>query len=422
MSLVDFSVIDDSSLITPSFEERVKNNLPFLARVAEGEEKYQDSLGWHTVSEWAGEEWLERYISLADKVRRHDGCLVVVGIGGSNQAARAVYEALEEKCDREIIWAGNTISPHSVDKVLKTLDGKKNIFVNVIAKNFQTLEPGISFRVMRDYLRKIYGAGYKDHIIVTFTEDTYSWSLAEENGYITLPFPQNIGGRFSSLSPISLFPLAVAGLDIRALARGGEMMEKALKENFSPSNPALRYVTARNLLYEMGKSVELLCYFEPRFFRFAKWWKQLFGESEGKDGKGLLPMDVCYSEDLHSLGQFVQDGKAVVFETFLSIGKKDYSYCLHDDDVADGFSYLDGKDFWDINKAAENATLAAHSRRFPCLKMEIDSLDEETFGALFYFFQFSCYISCLINGVNPFDQEGVESYKKDMFRLLGKWK
>ena len=171
---------------------------------------------------------------------------------------------------------------------------------------------------------------------------------------------------------------------------------------------------------ENGKTVELLSYFEPRFFRFAKWWKQLFGESEGKEDKGLLPMDTCYSEDLHSLGQFVQDGSPILFETFLSLRDSGSSYVLHPDDVNDGFSYVDGKDFSEINKAAYDATLSAHSKRFPCLIMEMDRMDEETFGSLFYFFQFACYVSCNITGVNPFDQNGVEDYKRDMFRLLGK--
>ena len=230
----------------------------------------------------------------------------------------------------------------------------------------------------------------------------------------------NIGGRFTALSPICLFPLAVAGFDIRKMSNGAEEMERSLKNDDSIDNIALRYATARTMLKENGKTVELLSYFEPRFFRFAKWWKQLFGESEGKEDKGLLPMDTCYSEDLHSLGQFVQDGSPILFETFLSLRDSGSSYVLHPDDVNDGFSYVDGKDFSEINKAAYDATLSAHSKRFPCLIMEMDRMDEETFGSLFYFFQFACYVSCNITGVNPFDQNGVEDYKRDMFRLLGK--
>ena len=197
-------------------------------------------------------------------------------------------------------------------------------------------------------------------------------------------------------------------------------MESRLKSDHSILNVALEYATMRTMLKEKGKSVELLSYFEPRFFRFAKWWKQLFGESEGKEDKGLLPMDTSYSEDLHSLGQFVQDGSPMLFETFLNVTERESTCPLPSDELEDGFKYLDGKDFWEINKAAFNATLAAHSRRFPCLVLEVPRFDEETYGALFYFFQMACYVSCNITGVNPFDQNGVEDYKKDMFKLLGK--
>ena len=204
------------------------------------------------------------------------------------------------------------------------------------------------------------------------------------------------------------------------MVKGAKDMESRLKSDHSILNVALEYATMRTMLKEKGKSVELLSYFEPRFFRFAKWWKQLFGESEGKEDKGLLPMDTSYSEDLHSLGQFVQDGSPMLFETFLNVTERESTCPLPSDELEDGFKYLDGKDFWEINKAAFNATLAAHSRRFPCLVLEIPRFDEETYGALFYFFQMACYVSCNITGVNPFDQNGVEDYKKDMFKLLGK--
>ena len=421
MSDLKLWIADNSGCIgEKEFSERVEKNLSALITAGEGEAKYSQSLGWHNVSKWAGEEWLEKYEEYAERVRKDGDALVVIGIGGSNQAARAVYEAVEKKSGVEIIWAGNSISAHSINEVLSSLRNKKSVYVDCIAKNFETLEPGIAFRVLRDFLKKRYGDAYASRVFVTFTEDTKSWKMAEEKGYTALPFPKDICGRYTSLSPISLFPLAAAGFDIRAMKKGAEEMEKKLKGDLTVSNIALQYATMRTLLKEKGKDVELLSYFEPRFYRFAKWWKQLFGESEGKDGKGLLPMDICCSEDLHSLGQFVQDGSPILFETFLDVAKKDNSYVLHDDDVEDGFSYLDGKDFWDINKTAFEATLSAHSRRFPCLILEVEAIDEETYGALFYFFQFACYVSCLITGVNPFDQNGVEAYKCDMFRLLGK--
>ena len=421
MSDLDFRYVDELHLFSKEkFEKELEKNLDILHTVQQGEAKYADSLGWHRVDEWAGCDWLQSYENLAKKVRAEADALVVIGIGGSNQAARAVYEALEDKADKKLIWFGNTISADSVEKTLKELDSYQNIYIDCIAKNFETLEPGIGFRVMRDYLKARYKDEYNRHVIVTFSEGSKAWKMAEELNYNILPFPLNIGGRYTALSPICLFPLAFAGFDIKALADGARSMEHLLKDDKTISNPALQYASARTELYIMGKRVELLSYFEPRFDRFARWWKQLFGESEGKDDKGLLPMSTCYSEDLHSLGQFVQDGNPILFETFIDIKEQDASYVLKDDEVKDGFHYLNGKDFWDINKAAFSATISAHSKRFPCLIVEIERLNEEAFGSLFYFFAFACYISCLITGVNPFDQDGVETYKLDMFQLLGK--
>lgn len=421
MKDIFFSCTDHSGAFSEeTFRNTVNSNKEALYTAQKGEKRYSVSLGWHDVDEWAGEKWLSEYESLAAKVRKDADALVVIGIGGSNQAARAVYEALGCKSQVEIIWAGNSISAHSICDVIRSLENKKNIYIDCIAKNFETLEPGIGFRAMRDLLRARYGKDYASHVICTFTEGTHAWKLAEEKGYELLPFPADIGGRFTALSPVGLFPLCVAGIDIRAIAEGARHMRQRLLSEPAESNIALQYATARTLLAKCGKTVELLSYFEPRFFRFAKWWKQLFGESEGKDDKGLLPMDTCYSEDLHSLGQFVQDGTPMLFETFLDVQALDFSYVLHDDDVDDRFGYLDGKDFWEINKAAFKATISAHSKRFPCLVLEVPAMDEHTFGQLFYFFEFACYVSCNITGVNPFDQNGVEAYKIDMFRLLGK--
>jgi len=421
MSDIGFSFRDNSGTFTAEeFEKRVRANAEALHVAQKGEDRYAMSLGWHNVEEWAGDKWLGAYEKLAAKVRKEADALVVIGIGGSNQAARAVYEALGVKSGVELVWAGNSISAHSIREVIKSLENKKNIYIDCIAKNFETLEPGIGFRAMRDVLRSRYGKDYASHVICTFTEDTPAWKMAHEKGYELLPFPKNIGGRFTALSPIGLFPLCVAGMDIRKIAAGAADIRAKLLSGKDEDNIALRYATARTMLAEKGKTVELLSYFEPRFFRFAKWWKQLYGESEGKDDKGLLPMDTCYSEDLHSLGQFVQDGTPMLFESFLDVKEREEGYVLNADDVNDGFSYLDGKDFWEINKAAFEATVIAHSRRFPVLLFEVPAMDEETFGKLFYFFEFACYVTCNITGVNPFDQNGVEAYKKDMFRLLGK--
>ena len=391
---------------------------PILDRVKAGEQKYRESLGWHDVEEWAGETWLSRYEELAEFVKKNADALVVIGVGGSNQAARAVYEALEPADGVELIWAGNSISAHSIQSVLRSLAGKR-VYIDVIAKNFETLEPGIGFRALRAWLRKEYGEAYAAHVIVTGTPGQSLEALANAEGYRFLPFPEDIGGRFTALSPVGLFPLACAGADIRAIARGAKAMRETLMTTEGLDNPAMLYAAVRNELDRQGFRVEMLSFFEPRFFRFAKWWTQLYGESEGKDNKGLFPVFGNFSEDLHSLGQFIQDGTRVIFETFLDVQEQDASLVL-EGDLRDGFAYLNGKDFFEINKAAYEATLLAHSRRFPCLTLQVERMDEECFGELFYFFEFACYLSGEILGVNPFDQPGVEAYKKDMFRILGK--
>lgn len=421
MDTFTFAYRDNSGTIDHEvLKQRLEENAHALLLAQKGEAKHAMSLGWHDVDTWAGKEWVETYNRLAKKIQKDADVLVVVGIGGSNQAARAVYEAMGKKSQVSLVWMGNTLSPFTVNEVLASLDDKRNIYVDCIAKNFETLEPGIGFRIMRDYLRKRYKDAYASHVIVTFTENTKSWALAKEHGYTMLPFPEDIGGRYTALSPVGLFPLAVAGFDIARMAQGAKDIRSSLMNEQGGNNMALLYATLRTELWKKGKSVELLSYFEPRFFRFAKWWKQLFGESEGKDDKGLLPMDTCFSEDLHSLGQFIQDGSPMLFETFLNVTGQDSSYVLKDDDVADGFHYLDGKDLFAINKAAYEATVMAHAKRFPCLIFSIPAIDEYGFGQLFYFFAFACYVSCLITNVNPFDQSGVEAYKTDMFALLGK--
>ena len=401
--------------ITSMMEE----NADLLEKVKEGEAQYKNSLGWLRVSEWAGQEWLNHYQELAQEVRQKADVLVVIGIGGSNQAARAVIDAIEEKSNVHIIWAGNTISAYSISKVLKELDGK-SVYINVIAKNFETLEPGIGFRALRVWLRGQYGESYAQRVICTGTQGSHLEELSREHGFTFLPFPEDIGGRFTALSPIGLFPMAVAGMNIQAMAAGAADMEKRLKTEDATENVALRYAAIRNLLYRKGYRMEMLSFFEPRFFRFAKWWMQLFGESEGKDNKGLYPLFGNFSEDLHSIGQFLQDGSPIIYELFLEVRDTGAAYILRKDDVDDRFDYLNGRDFNEINQAACEATIEAHSQKYPCLRLSVPAIDERSFGMLFYFFEFTCYLSARILGVNPFDQPGVEDYKKNMFRTLGK--
>lgn len=420
MEDLGIQLVDNSAWLDPSDIARaMEENSSYLDLVKFGEEHYKESLGWLDVEEWAGDKWLTVYQKLAAEVQKKADVLVVVGIGGSNQAARAVVDAIGEKSSVRIVWAGNNISADSICNVIKEIEGK-SVYINVIAKNFETLEPGIGFRALRSYLREAYGEAYAERVICTGTQESHLDELCKENGFHFLPFPENIGGRYTALSPVGLFPMAVAGMDISAVAAGAKHMRQRLHTEKASENIALKYAAIRNLLYQKGFRMEMLSYFEPRYFRFAKWWMQLFGESEGKDNKGLYPLFGNFSEDLHSIGQFLQDGSNVIFETFLEVRNSGASFVLHKDNVDDRFDYLDGKDFDEINRAAFEATLMAHSKKFPCIKLTVPSINEESFGQLFYFFEFGCYLSAKILGVNPFDQPGVEAYKQYMFKTLGK--
>ncbi|MHB8128131.1 MAG: glucose-6-phosphate isomerase [Mobilitalea sp.] len=383
--------------------------------------KYQDSLGWLMVEEWAGEVAVAHLIKKSEKVREEADIFVLIGVGGSNQAARAIIKALQTERKPKIIYAGNNISAHYVNSLLDELEGK-SVYINVIAKNFETLEPGIGFRILRHYLEKRYGEAAKERITVTGTKGSSLHKLAMKKGYDFLVFPDNIGGRYSVISDVGLYPMAVAGIDIKALVQGAIDMRKNLFEVEPKLNIALQYATYRNLLLQKGYNLEMMAFFEPQLNYFSKWWIQLFAESEGKQDKGIFPVAVNYSEDLHSVGQYIQEGQKIIFETFLEIKEQNSSVVLDKVYEDDGFSYLNGKDFWDINRAAYEATLGVHSSSgIPCFNFTIPSLNEYYFGQLFYLFEFACYLSGSILGINPFDQPGVENYKKDMFKKLGKY-
>ena len=421
MEDLGIQLVDSSSWLEPEeITKGMDENASYLDLVKFGEESYRESLGWLDVDEWAGDKWLTVYQKLAMEVQKDADVLVVIGIGGSNQAARAVVDAIGEVSSVRIVWAGNNISADSICNVLKEIEGK-SVYINVIAKNFETLEPGIGFRALRSFMKEVYGESHAERVICTGTRESHLDELCKANGFRFLPFPENIGGRFTALSPVGLFPMAVAGMNISAIAAGAKHMRQRLYTEKASENIALKYAVVRNLLYQKGFRMEMLSYFEPRYFRFAKWWMQLFGESEGKDNKGLYPLFGNFSEDLHSVGQFLQDGSNVIFETFLDVQNSGVSYVLHNDNVDDCFDYLDGKDFDEINRAAFEATLTAHSKKFPCVKLTVPAVDEESFGQLFYFFEFVCYLSAKILGVNPFDQPGVEAYKQYMFKALGKY-
>ena len=419
--MLKLSIRDRRALVSEAeLAAAIQEGIPALQRAQTGEEQYADSLGWLHVDEWAGEDVLARIEQVAAHVRETCDAFVLIGVGGSNNAARSVIEALADGTGPQIIYAGNTLSAHAMNRMLKQLEGKR-FAVDCIAKNFETLEPGVSFRVLRRELAaRCTPAEAAGRIICTGTIGSPLEQLCTDEGYTFLPFPTNIGGRYTAMSYVGLLPMAVAGIDIRALVRGAADMEAALRAGAPEDNLALRYAVLRNLYYQRGYKLELLASFEPQFRWFYKWWVQLFAESEDKDGKGLFPVAAEYSEELHAVGQYVQDGAPLMFETFLDVEARQDSLVVMPDGKADHFDYLNGKDFYDINKAAFSATVTAHSEKLPCLIFDVPALDAYNFGQLFYFFQFACYISGSLLGIDPFNQPGVEAYKGWMFKALGK--
>lgn len=346
---------------------------------------------------------------------------MIVGVGGSNQAARAMIEALTDRKGPEVIYLGNSLSPHYISQMMKRLEGK-SVYINVIAKNFETLEPGSHFRILRQVMNGIYSKEEAaKRVILTGTTGSRLEEIARENGYTFFQFPVAIGGRYSAFSPVGLFPIAVAGLDVDDFLNGVKAAEM-MCINQPDQNPAVEYAAVRNLLYQQGYDIEMLVSFEPQFAFFNKWWIQLFGESEGKEKKGIFPSGAIYSEDLHSMGQYMQDGRRNLIETFLTVEDPKASVIIESDRTfGDRFDYLDGMDFKEINRAAEKATIDAHAAGgVPCIQFLIDQITEETFGELYYTFMMSCAVSGKLMGVNPFDQEGVEEYKRSMFKALGK--
>lgn len=401
------------------YRETMAENREILERAQQGEACYQDSLGWLHVDTCADEAHLKRIEETAAALREKSDCFVLIGVGGSNNAARSVIEALRTKDNPEILYAGKTLSANAMNRMLKSLEGK-NFTIDCIAKNFETLEPGASFRVLRKALYERYGRDYAGRVLATGTEGSSLEKFCRREGYSFLDFPKEVGGRYSAMTNVGLLPMAVAGIDIRALVQGARDMEEILRTKKAEDNIAYRYACLRNVYYKMGYRMEMLSSFEPQLHWFYQWWTQLFAESEGKDGKGIFPTTGEFSEQLHSIGQFIQDGTPMLFETFVDVTDPEDSLVIESDGKQDGFDYLNGRDFRDINRADYLATLGAHSQKLPCNTITIEKIDAYHFGQLFYFNQFACYLSCRIMGVNPFDQPGVEAYKERMFRALGK--
>ncbi len=390
-----------------------------------------DFLGWIDLPVDYDKEEFARIKAAAKRIQSSCDVFVVIGIGGSYLGARAaiefvkspVYNNIPGKNTPDIYFAGNSISPSALKDLLKICEGK-DVCVNVVSKSGTTTEPAVAFRVFRALLEEKYGKdGAKSRIFATTDKAKGTLKkFSDENGYETFVVPDDVGGRFSVLTAVGLLPIAVAGIDIDAMMKGAQDAREAYSVADIDKNDCLKYVAIRNLLYRQGKSVEILAAYEPAAQMFSEWWKQLYGESEGKDGKGIYPSSVVFSTDLHSLGQFIQDGTRIMFETVLDIKKANDELLIpFDPDNVDKLNFLSGKDLDYVNHTAMLGTLFAHSDgNVPNIVLELNDRSEYSFGYAVYFFELACAISGYVLGVNPFNQPGVESYKKNMFALLGK--
>lgn len=379
-------------------------------------------LGWLDLPETVTEEELKYINDTAKEIREKSDVLVVIGVGGSYLGAKSAIEMLRgyfHKFDTEVIFAGQNMSSTYLHELLEYLEDK-DFCVNVISKSGTTTEPALAFRAIhellsrkyKDYNSRIYATTDKEHGALREMTNTY--------GYKSFVIPSNVGGRYSTLTPVGLLPIAVAGFDIVKVMEGAKAAKELLFNK--NENPAITYAAIRNALYDKGYGIELLVNYEKKLNSFGQWWIQLFGESEGKDGKGIYPSSVCYTTDLHALGQMVQDGKRQFFETVLSVLKPKHDIVVKKlEENKDNLNYLAGMTIDEINKVATLGTINAHVEgNVPNMMIEIPEINEYTYGYLAYFFEFACGVSAYTLGVNPFDQPGVEAYKKSMFRLLNK--
>ena len=392
--------------------------------LAEGTGAGADFTGWMAFPRHMKEHELDRIIAAAEKIRSRSKALVVIGIGGSYLGARGAIELLRPlpaENDPQVFFVGNGLSSDYLCDLLDRL-GDKDFDVNVISKSGTTLEPAVGFRIFRELLAKKYGAEADKHIFAT-TDAARGVlkGLANENGWESFVIPDDIGGRFSVLTAVGLLPMAVAGIDVRKVIDCAIEEFEALDLR-SPENPAWQYAAARQQLYRKGYGVEILGCYEPSFRFMAEWWKQLYGESEGKDGIGIFPASVEYTADLHSMGQYVQEGVRMLFESIVRFDQSLRSYPIpFEDSNADGLNYVAGRDMSDVSSVAADAVKAAHiSGGVPNIQINVPKRDEAGFASLVCFFEMACGISGYISGVNPFNQPGVEAYKKNMFRMLGK--
>lgn len=397
-----------------------------------GKGEGNDFLGWVGLPSATTDSFLEEIQSTAQLLQRECQIVVVVGIGGSYLGAKAVIDALSNSFDTIlkdrkyplILYAGQNIGEDYLSELQELLKNYKFGIIS-ISKSGTTTEPALAFRLLRDQLERQQGKDDAKRLIVAVTDRSRGAlkTLADRQGYRSYVIEDNIGGRFSVLSPVGLLPIAVAGFDIKRLIEGAKLMERNTCHDVDfESNIAMQYAAARNILYDKGKKIEVLANFNPKLHYISEWWKQLYGESEGKKNRGIFPASVDFTTDLHSMGQYIQEGERILFETVISVEKSGLEHrVIPDNDNLDGLNFLAGRRIDYINKMAELGTMIAHvDGGVPNIKITLPQLDEVSLGQLIYFFEKACGISGYMLGVNPFDQPGVEAYKKNMFALLQK--
>ena len=412
------------------YKEQVENIHKELHKKANDE---KDFVGWLELPTNYDKKEFSRIKKAAKKIKKESDILVVIGIGGSYLGARAVIESLtssfynmlteKQRKYPQILYVGNNLSPNYINELIEYI-GEKDFSVNVISKSGTTTEPAIAFRIFREILENKYGIEEaRSRIYVTTDKERGALkTLADNEGYEKFVIPDNVGGRYSVLTAVGLLPIATAGIDIDKLMQGAQNAQERYDDPNLKYNECYKYAVTRNILYKLYKNTEILVNYEPKMHYFTEWWKQLYGESEGKDQKGIFPAGVDFTTDLHSMGQYIQEGRRNLFETVISIEKPKSDITINsDEDNLDGLNYLSGKTLDYVNKKAMEGTVKAHvSGDVPNIMINIENLDEENIGELIYFFEKACAMSGMILGVNPFNQPGVEEYKKNMFKLLKK--
>ena len=412
------------------YKEQVENIHKELHQKANDE---NDFVGWLELPTNYDKKEFSRIKKAAKKIKKESDILVVIGIGGSYLGARAVIESLTSTFNNmltdkqrkypQILYVGNNLSPNYINELIEYI-GDKDFSVNVISKSGTTTEPAIAFRIFREILENKYGIDEaRSRIYVTTDKERGALKiLADNEGYEKFVIPDNVGGRYSVLTAVGLLPIATAGIDIDKLMQGAQNAQERYDDPNLKYNECYKYAVTRNILYKLYKNTEILVNYEPKMHYFTEWWKQLYGESEGKDQKGIFPAGVDFTTDLHSMGQYIQEGRRNLFETVISIENPKSDITINkDEDNLDGLNYLAGKTLDYVNKKAMEGTVKAHvTGDVPNIMLTIENLDEENIGELIYFFEKACAMSGMILGVNPFNQPGVEEYKKNMFKLLKK--